>query len=241
LCCLLILGNVYAKPVYVLVHGAWHGGWCWQKVSAKLRAEGAVVYTPTLSGLGEHKNTLNADIDLNTHITDIVNLIVMEDLHDVILVGHSYGGIVIEGVADRIPERLSKLVFLDALVLESGESAISIQSKEVREKLEKAKGLSLPAWSADAFGVTDTADVRWVNERLAPQPYKTFNQPLVLKHPLGNNLPMVYIACLKPQLPVLKQFSDKAQQGTGWRYYAMDTGHDAMVTAPDECTALLKK
>jgi pimeloyl-ACP methyl ester carboxylesterase len=96
------------RPVYVLVHGAWHGGWCWQKISAKLRADGADVYAPTLNGLGEHKNTLNSEINLDTHIADIVNLIKMEDLDNVILVGHSYAGTVIAGVADRIPERLKK-------------------------------------------------------------------------------------------------------------------------------------
>ncbi len=106
----LILSSVISNaqstqknPVYVFVHGAWHGGWCWQKVSKNLRGHGAEVYTPTLSGLGEHQNTINKDINLDTHIEDVVNLIVMEDLHNVILVGHSYAGTVIAGVADRIP------------------------------------------------------------------------------------------------------------------------------------------
>ncbi len=114
-------------PVYILVHGAWHGGWCWQQVSAQLRASGATVYTPTLSGMGEHRNTLTPAINLDTHITDIVNLLEFEDLHDVVLVGHSYAGLVIAGVADRVPDRLRQLVFLDAVLVENGQSLASSQ------------------------------------------------------------------------------------------------------------------
>ncbi|MFT4033451.1 MAG: alpha/beta hydrolase, partial [Siphonobacter sp.] len=109
--------NKTDKPVFVLVHGAWHGGWCWQDVSQNLREKKYLVYTPTLSGLGEHKNTTNDNINLQTHITDIINLIEMDDLRNVILVGHSYAGTVIAGVADSIPERLSKLVYLDAMIV----------------------------------------------------------------------------------------------------------------------------
>jgi pimeloyl-ACP methyl ester carboxylesterase len=241
---LLIAVNVNAQSVFVLVHGAWHGGWCWQKVSTKLRAAGNVVYTPTLSGLGEHKNTLNKDVDLNTHITDIVNLIEMEDLHNVVLVGHSYAGAVIAGVADRIPERLSKLIFLDALLMENGQSTISVQPKEMGERVAKSAeqdhGLSIPAWSPETFGVTNPEDIKWTKERLTAQPYRAFTQPLVLKHPYGNNIPMSYIACLKPQMPVLKVFADKAQNSKDWKYYTLNTGHDAMITMPDELTTLLE-
>jgi pimeloyl-ACP methyl ester carboxylesterase len=242
--CLLTI-NVSAQSVFVLVHGAWHGGWCWQKVSTQLRAAGNVVYTPTLSGLGEHKNTLNKEVDLNTHISDIVNLIIMEDLHNVVLVGHSYAGTVIAGVADRIPERLSKLVFLDAMIVENGQSPISVQPKEMAVKVAKSTeadhGLSIPAWPADVFGVTDAKDLKWTNERLTAQPYKTFTQKLVLKHPYGNGIPLTYIACVNPQMPVLKVFGDKAKNSPDWKYYTLNTGHDAMITMPDELSALLIK
>jgi len=168
-------------PVFVLVHGAFHGGWCWQKVSKDLRAKGDIVYTPTLSGLGEHKNTLDSNIDLNTHITDIVNLIVMEDLHNVILVGHSYAGAVIAGVADRIPERLSKLVFLDAMLMQNGQSALDVSPDDIRKYFIKAatdcdKGLSIPFFTGDFFGVKNAADLKWVNDRLTNQPFRTFSQ-----------------------------------------------------------------
>lgn len=232
------------KPTFVLIHGAWHGGWAWEKVYSQLNGLGAKVYTPTLSGLGEHKNTLNADIDLNTHITDVVNFIEIQDLHNVILVGHSYAGTVIAGVADRIPERLSKLVFLDAMIVENGQSALSVQPKDTQEFFkakaqENDHGLSLAALSADLFGVTDPSDIKWVNNRLTPQPFKTFTQPLELKNPFGNHLPLIYIACIQPQMPALKAFSDQTKNNKNWKYYSMNTGHDAMITQPKELSKLL--
>ncbi|GLU55558.1 alpha/beta fold hydrolase [Dyadobacter frigoris] len=248
----LILSSVISNaqstqknPVYVLVHGAWHGGWCWQKVSKNLRANGAEVYTPTLSGLGEHRNTLNKDINLDTHIEDIVNLIVMEDLRNVILVGHSYAGTVIAGVADRIPERLNKLIFLDAMIVRNGESALSVHPKEAREYSENSSkssnGLSIPSFPVEAFGITNKEDAKWINERLTPQPFKTFTQTLVLKNPYGNHLPLIYIACTNPQMPVLKTFSDRVKNDKNWKHYSLNTGHDAMITVPDELSALLEK
>lgn len=235
---------IVKHPVFVLVPGAWHGGWAWHKVSAGLRAKGEVVYTPTLSGLGEHKNTVNNQIDLDTHIADLVNLIEMEDLHDVILVGHSYAGAVIAGVADRIPERLNKLVFLDAMIVENGQSALTIQPKEVQEALYKVAkkngGSSVPSWPADAFGVTDREDAKWVNARLTAQPFKTFTQPLTLKHPFGNNLPLIYIACTNPMLPIVKEISARIEKDKNWKYYTLNTGHDAMVTQPKEVITLLE-
>lgn len=236
--------NKQEKPVFVLVHGAWHGGWCWQKVSEKLRTEGDMVYTPTSSGQGEHKNTLNKDIDLNTHIEDIVNLIVMEDLHHVILVGHSYAGAVIAGVADRIPERLAKLVYLDALIVENGQSLFDVSPKDSRDHftmtaMDFDKGLSIPSPPSTWFGVTDSVDIHWTNNRLTSQPYKTFTQSLVLKNPYGNNIPLIYIACTKPELTVLEQFAAKAKNDKAWKYYELKTGHDAMISMPAKLAALL--
>lgn len=230
-------------PVYVLVHGAWHGGWCWQRVSSILRANGATVYTPTLSGLGEHRNVLSEAINLDTHIADIVNLIEMEDLHNVILVGHSYAGTVIGGVADRIPERLNKLVYLDAILVENGQSALSIQppavEKAIRQSSLKDGGLTIPAWPATVFGVKDTADARWIDARLTGHPFRTFSQPLTLQHPYGNHLPLIYIACTVDMLPAIVPFAEKTRKSKDWKYFELRTGHDAMMTAPEETAALL--
>jgi pimeloyl-ACP methyl ester carboxylesterase len=237
--------SVARPPVFVLVHGAFHGGWCWQKVTRELRAKGDVVYTPTLSGLGEHKNILDSKIDLNTHITDIVNLILAEDLHNVILVGHSYAGAVIAGVADRIPERLLKLVFLDAMLMKNGQSALDVSPKDIRANFIKSatqfdKGLSLPFFSAEFFGVTNANDIKWVNERLTNQPFKTFTQRLVLKHPFGNHLPLTYIACTEPELRAIKPFADETEASKEWKYLELKTGHDAMITMPAELAQMLE-
>lgn len=236
---------VQEPPVFVLVHGAFHGGWCWQKVSKQLRAKGDVVYTPTLSGLGEHKNTLNSHVDLDTHIADVVNLILSEDLHNVILVGHSYAGAVITGVADLIPERLSRLVFLDAMLMKNGQSALDVSPEDIRENFIKSanqfdKGLSLPFLSAGFFGVTNAQDVKWVNERLTNQPFSTFTQPLILKHPFGNHLPLTYIACTNPELRAIKPFADETMASKEWKYLQLKTGHDAMITMPVELAQMLE-
>ncbi|WP_158800339.1 alpha/beta hydrolase [Pedobacter sp. L105] len=233
------------QPVFVLVHGAFHGGWCWQRVSRELRAKGDLVYAPTLSGLAEHKNTLNAQIDLNTHITDIVNFIIEEDLHNVVLVGHSYAGAVIAGVADRIPERLSKLVFLDAMLMKNGQSALDVSPDDIRQYFIKAttdfdKGLSIPFFTSDFFGVTNTADIKWVNDRLTNQPFRTFSQPLVLKHPYGNHLPLTYIACTAPELRAIQPFAEMTKKSKDWKYLELKTGHDAMITMPVELAQLLQ-
>ncbi|WP_212005231.1 alpha/beta hydrolase family protein [Chitinophaga sp. HK235] len=237
--------SAQSKKVFVLVHGAWHGGWCWQQVSAKLREAGNIVYTPSLSGLAEHQYQPHDNIDLNTHINDIVQLITMEDLHDVVLVGHSYGGVVITGVADRIPERLSKLIYLDAVIAENGESALSVQPDTVRknfiEQAAQYQMRSIPILPAGFFGVSNPKDEKWVNDRLTLQPYKTFAQPLVLQHSFGNHLPLSYIACTNPQIKGLRKFAEKTRQSPSWKYYELETGHDAMITVPKELAAMLMK
>jgi len=237
--------SIQKQPVFILVHGAFHGGWCWQKVSKELRAKGDLVYAPTLSGLSEHKNTLNDRINLSTHILDIINFIIAEDLHNVVLVGHSYAGGVIAGVADSIPERLSKLIFLDAMLMENGQSALDVSPDDIRQYFIKAatdydKGLSIPFFTSDFFGVTKAADVKWVNDRLTNQPFKTFSQPLKLKHPYGNHLPLIYIACTKPELRAIKPFADKTKHSKNWKYIELQTGHDAMITMPIELSNMLQ-
>lgn len=168
----------------------------------------------------------------------------MEDLHDVVLVGHSYAGTVIAGVADRIPERLSKLVFLDAMIVKNGQSAFSVQPKQTQDfilkEAEKDKNLTVPAFPPEAFGITNTKEIKWVKEKLTPQPYKTFTQPLILKHPFGNHLPLVYIACTNPEMAVLQKFSAETQNSKEWRHYKLHSGHDAMIIMPKELTSLLK-
>ena len=231
------------RPTYVLVHGAWHGGWCWQAVAQQLTDAHYRVYTPTLTGLGERKHLIEPSVDINTHIQDIVNLIEMEDLHDVYLVGHSYAGAVIAGVADRIPSRLHKLIFLDAMIIEDGQSPISLQPKAVQEIQLKniQRKENFAPFDVALFGVTAPGMVSWVKERLSAQPFGTFAQRLHLKNKYGNGLPLAYIACTDPQLPIMKEMSEKvrADHKLNWHYREIATGHDAMLTAPTKLADML--
>lgn len=222
---------------FVLVHGAWHGGWCWSKVGAILRGRGHQVFAPTQTGLGERSHLLSKSIDVNTFIDDIANVIQWENLHDVVLVGHSFGGMSITGVADRMPERLRQLIYLDAIILENGQSGFSKLAPEVAQaRLDAAEqsssGLSLPAPNASAFGVTDPQDAAWIESKLTPHPLATYTSTLWLNNKVGNGVPTVYIHCTDPGYATLQGGRDWVN-AAGWKIVALKTGHDAMVTAPD--------
>lgn len=231
-----------SRGTFVLVHGAWHGGWCWRKVAANLRDRGHTVLTPTLTGLGERSHLMSESITIETCIDDIANLMKWEDLSDVVLVGHSFGGIMVSGVADRLPERVRQLIYLDAVMLEDGRSSLSLSPKEVAEaRVEAARvssgGLSLPAPKASAFGVTDDEQARWLESRLTPHPFRTLTSPMRLAHPLGNGLPAGYILCTDPLYQPLEA-SHAWVRAAGWKVIEFETGHDAMVTKPDELSEL---
>lgn len=230
---------------FVLVHGAWHGGWCWQRVASRLRAAGHVVYTPTLTGLADRRHLLSPQVNLDTHIQDITQLIDAEELTQVVLVGHSYAGIIISGVADRLPKPLSHLVYLDALLLENGRSIFSSFSKDVvAQRLqairETGAGVgAVAAFPPSAFGVHDAADAAWVARRLTPQPVGTYLQPLILEAPLGNGVPKTYIDCTREPMANLAAGKARVRQDSSWTLRSLDTGHDAMVTAPAELARML--
>jgi pimeloyl-ACP methyl ester carboxylesterase len=235
-----------AQPsTFVLVHGAWHGGWCWSRVAARLRERGHAVFTPTLTGLGERRHLISPQINLDTHVEDVVNLLQFEELERVVLVGHSYAGIVISGVADRVPQRLRQLVYLDALLLEPGKSLFSDFPPAVVEQRLKAireTGGGVGAAAAlppSAFGVKDPADAAWVARHLTPQPVGTYLQPLLLKAPLGNGLPKTYIECTGDPIATLEPTKARVRADAGWQLRTLATGHDAMVTAPAALSELL--
>src|SRR5690349_8803127 len=161
--------------IFVLVHGAWHGGWCWRKVVPILRAAGHEVYTPTLTGLGERAHLVSPDIGLSTHIEDIIGVLEYEELQKVVLVGHSLAGGIISGVADRAANRIAHLVYLDASVLRDGECDLDCVRPQEREWLEtkvRMEGgwLVAPPKMIHPFGVTDEADAAWVNSKLTSHP-----------------------------------------------------------------------
>jgi pimeloyl-ACP methyl ester carboxylesterase len=232
-----------AQKTFVLVHGAWHGGWCWSMVASILRARGHNVVTPTQTGLGERSHLISKSIDLDVFITDIVNVLKWEDLNDVVLVGHSFGGNAISGVADRMPERVRRLVYLDAVMLENGQSVFGQLPKDVVEARTKAAeessgGLSIPAPPPAAFGITDAAQTQFVANRFTPHPFNTFTSPLKLANKVGNGVPASYIVCTDPIYKPLEARRNWIK-AAGWKMIEIKAGHDAMVIAPDGLVDLL--
>src|SRR6185437_14123889 len=233
-----------SAQTFVLVHGAWHGGWCWSRVADRLRAAGHQVFTPTQTGLGERRHLLSKDITLDTFRTDIVNVIEAEELSKIVLVGHSFGGLAISGVADVMPERIRHLVYLDSLVVEGGKSPFDSLPADVvaaRRKLaeESSGGLSLPNPPPSAFGVLEAYNAEWVKRRLTPHPLSTYTSKQNIKGPVGNNLPRTYIHCTNPSYAALQASRDWVKAQAGWRWAEIATVHDAMVTAPDELAKML--
>jgi pimeloyl-ACP methyl ester carboxylesterase len=238
------------SQTYVLVHGAWHGGWCWARVADRLRAAGHRVFTPTLTGLGDRAHLTAPNVGLATFVEDVVSTIEMEDLSDVVLVGHSFGGAVIGGVADAEPNRIRRLVFLDSFVLQSGQSPFSLLPPEMvearRASAIKTTGvcgetLAMPPPPPSVFGVTDAKDAAWVASRLRPHPIKSYEDTLNLKRPLGAGRPKTYIACTNPNYRANAPLRRWVQAEPDWTYLELATGHDAMILAPDALTEMLMR
>jgi pimeloyl-ACP methyl ester carboxylesterase len=228
---------------YLLVHGAWAGGWIWGRVAPILRKARHDVFTPTLTGLGERAHLANPEIDLSTHIQDVVAVLECEDLKRVVLVGHSYGGMVITGVAERTAERLSHLVYLDAFVPQDGQSVADLVSPELAASFEEGVRLSGDGWRIpppppEWSGVTDEADQRWIEPRLKPQPIKTMFQPVRVSNAEAAELPRTFVYCNNPARGTFDQFASRAR-AEGWRYQVLSTGHAANVTAPNQVADLL--
>jgi pimeloyl-ACP methyl ester carboxylesterase len=230
---------------YVLVHGGGHGGWCYQRVARRLRAAGHEVYTPTLTGLGERSHLLSRAVDLDLHIRDVVALLRFEDLRDVVLVGHSYGGMVITGVGDRAADRIGRLVFLDAANPVNHQSLVDVSGpiiEAVRPFGTVVDGIELvllPGPDAGLlYGVTDPADLAWMADRLTGHPWKCFEQKLELSDEAALwSIPEYHIVCtstLATRDPALVQ---KARDEG--RLWDIDTGHDLMITEPDAVTNAL--
>ena len=226
------------------MHGAWHGGWCWRRVADRLTAKGHRVFCPTLTGLGARAHLLSREVDLNTHIKDVTGFLEAEELQDVVLVGHSYGGIVISGVAARAKERLRQLVYLDAAIVEDWQAwsdALPLEAAASRRKAaqETSGGLSLPSPGAYFFGVRDTDDQAWVERRLTVHPFAAFDQKMRWGGPVGNGLPKVYVDCTDPAQPGLAAMKQRYRGKPGWPFVELKTGHDAMVSAPEEMARIL--
>jgi pimeloyl-ACP methyl ester carboxylesterase len=230
---------------YVLVHGAGHGGWCYQRVARLLRAQGHEVHTPSLTGLGERAHLLRPDVGLDTHIADVVSLLEHENLTDVILAGHSYGGIVITGAADRALGRVAQLVYLDAAILYDGESLFDVTPAlaAMREEMKVVDGMELVLWPDDPiaytiYGVTDATDWAWMRERLHPHPWRAFTDKLRLDNADAvARLPRTVINC--PSTLAKRVGESLERYHVGDRVWSIDTGHDLMITEPEKTAEML--
>jgi pimeloyl-ACP methyl ester carboxylesterase len=221
---------------YVLVHGAWHGGWCWNDVATELRVAGHEVLTPTSSGVAERAR-LAPYTDLTGHVEELGALLYFHDLREVILVGHSYAGLVISGAAARASARISRLVYLDAFIADDGQSMYDLLRPERRKGYDESirDGL-IASPSPDVFGITENAD--WVSDRLTGQPVDTWKQPLSL--PSDPPLPRQYIRCTQgPLTASFSGFATRLRDTAHWDVVDFDSGHDAMIIRPLDLAALL--
>lgn len=224
-----------AKPVYVIVHGAWGGSWAFKKVDSLLTEQGTVVYRPSLTGQGERVHLASLEVGLNTHIQDVVNMILYEDLHDIILVGHSYGGMVVTGVADSLAGRIKKLIYLDAFVPENGESLFSIQGAKAEGMQNLAKnGFIVPRWvAADKLPPKDV-----------PHPLKTLTDTLYLHNSLRTKIPTTYILTVaKGTKPEADDFAAQAERARkkGWPVLQLEADHNPQWSATEAFVEMLRK
>jgi len=235
-----------AAPVtrnFVLVHGAWHGGWCYARVAAILRAQGHRVFTPTLSGLGERSHLAGlGEIDLSVHIDDIVGVIRWERLDEVVLCGHSYGGLVAGGAADRVPERIAALVYLDAIVPEDGKAMLDYLEPEMAAafvRMAAEHGGTLPPVAAAALGV-NAADEAMVDALCTPQPFATYTERLSLSGAhLGIARKIHVRATAWPGAERTARAHQRRAGEAGWAVAEVSGGHDLMLDAPDAVAQVL--
>ncbi|MEW2572066.1 alpha/beta hydrolase [Streptomyces sp. NPDC047070] len=234
---------------YVLVHGAWHDGRSWNRVAPLLTAEGHRVFAPSLTGHGDKADLLGPEVGLTTHTDDVIGLILEHDLNDVVLVGHSYAGMVISNVANRVPERISRLVYLDAMVPTHGENAIDVMPL-TQALIDGAAGSAQPwripplpelAAPLGLFGVTDPDDISWLKSTLTDESVLCFQQPAELDDPAQASIPRAHILCVgnEPEGVARRPVPKFQPNGEPSRVHTLDTGHDAMITKPAELCALL--
>ncbi|MFJ5227095.1 alpha/beta fold hydrolase [Streptomyces sp. NPDC088400] len=236
---------------YLLVHGAWHSGQAWERVVPLLASAGHRVLAPSLTGHGDKAHLLSREVGLDTHVDDIVRLIMEEDLTEVVLVGHSYAGLVISSAANQVPDRIAHLVYLDAMVPEDGESAADVMSTAqvlIDRAAKSETGWRVPPLPempppVGLFGVTDPADVAWLRTMLSDQSVRCLQQPVRLDNPAVVTIPRTHIECVvgRPEGFVRRPVPAIQPNGTPSQVWELATGHDCMVTMPVELTELLLK
>ncbi|MFI6339051.1 alpha/beta fold hydrolase [Streptomyces sp. NPDC050535] len=241
-----------ANPTtYVLVHGAWHDGQSWNRVAPLLSAHGHRVFAPSLTGHGDKAHLLSPEVGLGTHVDDIVGLILDHDLSGIVLVGHSYAGMVISSVANQVPERISSLVYIDAMVPTHGENAIDVMP--LTQVLIDAAAESAEPWRIPPlpelpsplglFGVIDPDDIDWLKTTLADESVLCFQQPVQLDNPAQASIPRSHILCVGSKLDGVTRRPIPGTQPNGEpsRVHELECGHDCMITKPVELSDLLLK
>jgi len=228
----------------VLAHGAWSAAWGWKKMRPLLQARGHALYTPTYTGLGERAHLASREVGLQTHIADVLGTLEFEDLRDVVLVGHSYGGMVATGVADRARARLRRLVYLDAFVPRDGQSLLDLLPADVRERMREAARTAGDGWRVPPNPVppdTSETDLAWLMPRRVMHPLRAFEEPIRLSGPEGA-APRAYIYCTRiAPGDVFGPFAERARREAGWQYLELEASHSPNVTAPEALAALLEK
>jgi pimeloyl-ACP methyl ester carboxylesterase len=230
-----------SAKTFVLVHGAWHGGWCWRRVSDLLEKGGHKVFTPTMTGVGERSHLLDAKVNLATHITDIVNVMKWEGLKNIVLVGHSYGGVIISGVAEQARDAIASIVFLDAFVPDDGTALAETASPQSREAIKAAteKGeIAVKPIPAAVFKVNEK-DRAWVDAMCTPHPIATLTDKISLTGARDRVGKRSYVRAKGYPSPSFDAAQAKVQALSGWRIYDMPCGHDAMVDMPDRLVEIL--
>jgi pimeloyl-ACP methyl ester carboxylesterase len=234
-------GSLIAKPVppVVLVHGAWHGSWCWKRVEARLLAAGHTVFAPTLTGLAERAHLLSPQVNLTTHIEDVASVLEFEELSGAVLVGHSYGGLVVSGVASRLPKRIGRLVYLDAFVPAHGQTGFDLMKPAYAASWKKKAAGTFkvpPMLDAKAMGVTDAVDAAWVDRKLTPHPLASFEEKLELDAAALGRLPRAYLRCAG--FPGFGPTAERVRK-EGFEVKELPCGHDAMIAAPEALAEML--
>jgi pimeloyl-ACP methyl ester carboxylesterase len=228
---------------YVLVHGAWHGGWCWREVARRLRSQGHDVYTPTLTGLGERAHLLARSNDLSLHIKDVLNVIKCEELEEVVLVGHSYAGMIITALADRLPSVVGSLIYVDAYIPQDGQSMLDLRPAQANEVLmERVRklgdGWRMPPLTAEELGIELAEDRAWVNRRATPMALACYTEKIALSGSAGAHLPRIYIRTSYANAS-FERWYEEAERDENWKAYRLDGGHNPMIDRPESLVALL--
>jgi pimeloyl-ACP methyl ester carboxylesterase len=226
---------------FLLVHGAWHGGWCWRRVADLLQARGHTVFTPTLTGLGERSHLMRTGINVSTHITDIVNVMKWEELSGVVLCGHSYGGMVVSGVAEQLADKIASIVFLDAFLPDSGDAMVDVTSQATRERIKAAAergDIGVPAPPAAMFKVNEK-DQAWVDSLCGPHPIGCMTEKIKLTGARERIAKKAYIRAGAYPNPGFDAALARAKADRSWRVYDVPCGHDVMVDMPERLAAIL--